>query len=439
MLEVQVLYDKLYKCIENNVTDRRLIKELADIFMEKGLAGNIPAQVFGDSLELEELTEMELITLTDGLIGRKLLNVSLKDFFGISKLLDYKTFKNDVVILKDVEFSNVVQISPNQWICPFWSVQDIFNTVESRLIRYNFETQRSPTYTNKYGRTKRKITLNPVAVDEIAEEFLNDSFTPNLITLNVPVIDKMPNITFKDAVDQQTGEIIKKLIITPDFDIESANSTSLDITDGYHRISGVVKAMSKALKEGKELNGGLIVSITCMTIEEAQEYVAREFKRNSTSKKYLQTLNNNEYNKFSKLLNKEGTPESNVLNNNIGLDNKQMRVEGKLTTHDVIVSALKQTNFKFNNDIINMITIKKFVYIINTLVGFLSANNFEYCLKSNMFIGYISIVDSINDYPQVEWPELLSSVGERIINTDKEVWSDLDITNNNKIQTKKIF
>lgn len=436
MIRRDELCNKLEWAIEVNRDNRRLIKKLTSIFGKKGLASNLPNQIFAETQEIDKLKDIELMTLAEALTLEKKVEISLKDYCSASELIDYKTFKTKVEPLKSVVFPNVVQISPTQWICPFWEIQDIYNVLESKLIRYNYETQRSATYITKYGRTKKVPTLNQVATEEISDEFFANRFTPNLITFNIPVIcGKVPNFEFI-----KTADGTHQLVITPSFDIDVEKTTSLDITDGYHRISGAYKAMSRALKEGKELNGGLIVSITCMTIEDAQEYVAREFKRSDTNKKYLKALENNEYKRFVELLNNTGNKDDNILNNNIAKDLNELKHGNKLTTYETMINALKQTDIDLSVEFMNSFRAEEFTKTITGIIKFIKLQDLknDIFFQNNMFIGYTLIAHKIGKLPVDERDKSLMNIVYKIIYTNNDVWDFLDIRNNNKVQIKKI-
>lgn len=437
------LLDNLQIIINNNDYNKQLINKLSIKFDEKGFSMQRPNQIFGGSAPLESLDGTELLALTDGLYSLIQDNKNIinpKDYFSDSEIVRFESYQKPVEERKDsLILKNVVQIDDLQWICPFWSLEEIYNAHNNAQLSYNFNTQREATYKQtKTGEVIITATLNKESVKNIADEMYANKFTPNLITLNVRLIDgKKPNL--KHIKDLQ------ELIITPDYDFDSPNTTFIDMTDGWHRTNGGLWAVDRARQEGKTLKGGLIVLITCFTEEEAKHYIARESKKNEMSKEYIKALTNDDYNKIASQINDFGDNNSNILKNKIANTREELNYTDKYTTFEVIREGIKQTNIDIKDAIEVKMMIPRMIEIINMLISYILKYKFNNdmskmaesaFLQPNIFVGYIAVANKLKN--DKDYMDKIFKIAELLDNKDRKDFVGLGIYSKN-LQQKKIY
>lgn len=437
----EVLLDNLQLIISKNDYNKQMINALAMEFNEKGFSMQRPNQIFGGASPLESLENRELLALTKGIYDiTKDKNINPKDYFSEAELIAFKKYKKPKEEIKDkLILKNAVQIDDLQWICPFWSLEEIYEAHNNAQLSYNFNTQREATYKEtQTGEIIITATLNKESVKEIADEMYANKFTPNMITLNVRLIDgKKPNIKY--------NEDEKELIITPNYDFNSDNTTFIDMTDGWHRTNGSLWAVDRARQEGKTLKGGLVVLITCMTEDEAKNYIARESKKNDMSKEYIKSLTNDDYNRIARQINDYGDVNSNILKDKIANTREELKYTDKLTTMEIIREGLKQTDLEIKDALDVRMKLPKMIEVITMLINYILKykfnNNIDELKKSaflqpNIFIGYIAIADELKD--EKEYLDRLLRVVDALTSKPNKDFTGLGI-HSKQLQNKKIY
>lgn len=446
------LLDNLQIIINNNDYNKQLINKLSIKFDEKGFSMQRPNQIFSGSAQLESLGNTELLTLTDGLYNLTQNNKNLinpKDYFSDSEIVRFESYQRPIEEQKDsLILKNVVQIDDLQWICPFWTLEEIYNAQNNAQLSYNFNTQREATYKKTAtGDILIAATLNKESVRDISEEMFENKFTPNLITLNVRLIDgKKPRLKY--------NENTKELIIKPQYkfveeDGESEiildDTTFIDILDGFHRINGALWAIEKAKQENKQLKGGLIVSIICMTEAEARNYIAREAKRNDMSEEFTKALTNDDYNKIVAQINDYGDKNTNILKNKIADTREELNYTDKLTTSAVIREGIKQTDIDIKDAIEIKMMIPRMIEIINMLISYILRYKFNSdmskmsesaFLQPNIFVGYIAIANKLKN--DKDYMDKIFKIAELLDNKDRKDFVNLGIYSKN-LQQKKVY
>lgn len=437
------LLDNLQIIINNNDYNKQLINKLSIKFDEKGFSMQRPNQIFGGSAPLESLDITELLALTDGLYSLIQDNKNIinpKDYFSDSEIVRFESYhkpiteQNDSLVLK-----NVVQIDDLQWICPFWSLKDIYNAHNNAQLSYNFNTQREATYKKTAtGDILIAATLNKESVKDISEEMFENKFTPNLITLNVRLIEnKKPNVKYNEST--------RELTITPQYDFDLDNTTFIDTIDGWHRVNAALWSIDKAKQENKQLKGGLIVSIICMTEAEARNYIAREAKRNDMSEEFTKALTNDDYNKIVSQINDYGDKNTNILKNKIADTREELNYTDKLTTSAIIREGIKQTDIDIKDAIEVKMMIPRIIEIINMLISYILKYKFNNdmskmsesaFLQPNIFVGYIAVANKLKN--DKDYMDKIFKIAELLDNKDRKDFVNLGIYSKN-LQQKKVY
>ena len=197
-----------------------------------------------------------------------------------------------------MEFENVIKINDTSYVT-FIGAEKLYNYFTNGLFIYDRRVQREPRI-RLLGKNYlvKEISLNKNAVKEIEQEMLNRTYEPDAIILNVLMMEgKSPNVKYENGT----------LFITPNLDMNADDTTIVQLTDGYHRTSALVNAVTKLKKNKQSIpdDMGLIVKVTIKTLEEAKRITVQSFKRSATSTDYLKSLQTDDYTKLTDALIKE--------------------------------------------------------------------------------------------------------------------------------------
>ena len=226
-------------------------------------------------------------------------NLKPSHYFSDKDLINYETnIKEHYESINLIELNNTIKINDTSYVA-FVGAEMLYNMYESNIIIYNKETQRSPKI-RVLGKNYivKQISLNKNAVKEIANEMLNETYESDLIIFNVLQLpNNVPNISYDNGT----------LYIKPNLNVEDEDFTCVNVIDGMHRLSALVNAVAKLKKDKKEIPAsmGLIVKIIVRDIEGAKRVVTQSFKRSSTDKDFLKSLEVNDYTKLTDAFIKE--------------------------------------------------------------------------------------------------------------------------------------
>lgn len=186
-----------------------------------------------------------------------------------------------------IVIENVIKLA-NDLYTTVVPIKNIANLYNSRVITYNFQTQRDP----KIKRVKDKIfevpNVNKKSVMEITKEIIDGTFIPNHITLNV--LQNGEDIIKYD-------EINKRLIIS---------NGDINIADGFHRSL----AFNNVINQFPNIERSTGLNIGNFDVDKCRKYIRQEDKRNKISEEYINSLNTeNLSNTVVKKINEKSTSE----------------------------------------------------------------------------------------------------------------------------------
>lgn len=421
----------IQQIIEEYCDDIKFINKVVEHFAKKNIDIKVPNLLMGNNVSFSELDVIEKICFTDACYEILMWDdLNPKYYFSEGELYSYDTFiKDDSEIRESIVIKNARKVSDNQFE-GYLSLKELYLCRKNFLIRYNRKTQRKGTVKTigTKGMKVYETYLNSNAVYDIKQEFLAENFIPNLITLNVLIMDgKIPDIKFVEKFEN-----IGDLIITPNLDRDSKFTTFVDIIDGYHRYTGACDAYEEAREKGEELQGGLLVSVTKVSLQQAKEYVQREFKRNDTDRDYLKALEENDYTKFVSKLEKN----SEILKGEIAETHDEQKVFEKLTNKLVLAEAVKLTDIMVNEEVEVYFSSKKMGEIIDTMITTLmkqynndlkTMRDNSFFLEPNIFVGYLAIANELRK--KEDYIESLLRVCERIISLkNKDLKKELGLS-----------
>ena len=286
--------------LKSNLTNALLSKELNQELLRKNLNVNLTGALFNGLKEVIDLTDEELIMVAKVFYNYfKNEELNPKEYFNERQILNYELIqrpKEEKISL--MEFENVIKINDTSYVT-FVGAEKLYNYFTNGLFIYDRRVQREPRI-RLLGKNYlvKEISLNKNAVKEIEQEMLNRTYEPDAIILNVLMMEgKSPNIKYDNGT----------LFITPNLDINADDTTIVQLTDGMHRTSALVNAVTKLKKNKQSIpdDMGLIVKVTIKTLEEAKRITVQSFKRSQTSTDYLKSLQTDDYTKLADALIKE--------------------------------------------------------------------------------------------------------------------------------------
>lgn len=355
--------------LKNNKINSSLAKALNEELLKKNINPNLTGLLFNGMKDIIDLNDNELILLS------KVFHSYFKDdnlkpshYFSDKDLINYETnIKEHYENINLIELNNTIKINDTSYVA-FVGAEMLYNMYESNIIVYNKETQRSPKI-RVLGKNYvvKQISLNKNAVKEIANEMLNETYESDLIIFNVLQLpNNVPNISYDNGT----------LYIKPNLNVEDEDFTCVNVIDGMHRLSALVNAVAKLKKDKKEIppSMGLIVKIIVRDIEGAKRVVTQSFKRSSTDKDFLKSLEVNDYTKLTDAFIKE-LPEC-IREKIYPTYEEQMYMHG-ITNKILIADTLKEILPKEKNYLFNLNDINKTADLLNKILSYILEEFYE--------------------------------------------------------------
>ena len=362
--------------LKNNKINGSLAKALNEELLKKNINPNLTGLLFNGMKDIIDLNNNELILLSKVFYNYfKDSDLKPSNYFSDKDLINYETnIKEHYESINLIELNNTIKINDTSYVA-FVGAEMLYNMYESNIIVYDKETQRSPKI-RVLGKNYvvKQISLNKNAVKEIANEMLNETYESDLIIFNVLQLpNNVPNISYDNGT----------LYIKPNLDVEDEDFTCISIVDGFHRLSGLVDAVSKLKKDKKEIPAsmGLIVKIVVRDIEGAKRIITQSFKRSATDKDFLKSLEVNDYTKLTDAFIK-GLPDC-IRKKVMSTYEEQMYMHG-ITNKILIADTLKEILPKEKNYLFNLNDINKTADLLNKILSYILEEFYE--KKFNVFV-----------------------------------------------------
>lgn len=232
--------------------------------------------------------------------------IKVDEYFTDDEMTQAIANKNNIKMESDSKMiiENVLYTKNNNeesWVA-IVTYKQIYEWMKTGKLIYNMQTQRQGVLKKIKNEMIVIPYINDKSVEEISEAMLKNEFYSNMISINVT-----PNYNHKLEYNP-TERIL--IIDTNIFD-------NVAVTDGYHRCSGVVKALEK----NPNLHGELYLKITNMSIEKAQKFIRQESKSNIQNQEALEKYNpDNKITMFINNINEMGGIGSNALYRKIDME-----------------------------------------------------------------------------------------------------------------------
>jgi hypothetical protein len=421
--------EEVVKQAFNNIKkDRKVINNIKDELIENGIKAGDFQYILTGRIPLEELDMKKLC----------LLMVKLSKYVNLENGVTPQTFFTeqeikDAVSMQIVEeppitlpytFENVIYIREGNYSTVI-TAQEIKKLMDSKLLTYNPETQREGRVEkDEDGRIVFKPKTIKRSVDEIAELFENDELETTTLTFNARVgtADSGEELIY----DSKN----KTLTIT--------KGTSIDILDGYHRISGIMKVLNKY--PDKDMTFDL--KILNYTVKKALKYFNQTNKRNliSLSRRRETDLNNMSTVTFDFL-----KDECDFLKGRISSNDQVLKSADQLVTSKVLIDAIeahykpsdrieaKEIAFYLSDFFTALFTAYPEAFVRNI------ANVRENSLinANQMFDGYVLLSKRFKE-ENVPLENIKQVIDQVDFSKDNEMWKELGILSENKTINKRI-
>lgn len=259
-----------------NKRNNKMIDVLAKKMESHGYQrGNIISIVYGNN-DSKKLSTVEAILiskyLTDnGFTAGEINPTEVYTTNEINAALQYYEDSESKMKLP-LTLENVLQVGYDEYITTI-HIRDLFKMHQSGLIVYNFNTQRDAKYKKGQDGTVIQIAnVNKKSVNEISNLLVKGSYIPDALTLN------LLSGTGADGEEMTFNTRKNELTIH--------EGVSIDILDGYHRLS----AIQKALSVNPDLDIVFPLQIKNYDARKARQFVGQTNTVNVMPKQYVQQL-----------------------------------------------------------------------------------------------------------------------------------------------------
>lgn len=454
MKDPTVLINNLTKIVGYYNDTPEVIKKMQQVYVDKKMDIMSVGLIFKGDIPLDGLRESELgvwciflHSIIEDEDDKKLIDP--EDYFTDGEIMDYKTYveRNEFEMRKtSITLKNVIKLIENgkvEYRCMSLGCGELHSINLSKLLTYNFNTQRDAKIVKYKGKSIKQANINRESTEQMKQLMLNGRWQGNMLSFNlrVPSNHKVEEMaTFKEYVP---GTNIGDLTITPNPD----EGLCWDIVDGQHRVTANGLAMEEALREGKKLDHSFIIKIPQFTEDEAQDFIHIQNQQNSMDKEHSQSYSKNDINTFIMSLNKCGTSSTNEMNGRVynTLDELRMYSYG-YTTVSILYAAFRLSGLKFNRPKKREEYQEHFIVVFNEILGeFLDqyeddTNKLKketIVLEPNMFVGYVALGTELLEKENKK--QILRSLirsGKLDLSRNKMNWEEIDMFGTPKSYSK---
>lgn len=280
--EREELETKLQHELRRISTDKEMLTKLIQSLIVTGLSEKNSGEIVLSIKPLSIYDDRTIYKLSSLLLSDKVVN----SFFTPKEVKEYgKTTKTAGKNVFPIKWK-MVQIDDRQFIGKI-TVEELMRLRDLQLLNYNPKAQR-PMQTKEFnGEVMLVPTLNTSAVRAIKESYLNKTYIPNTLTLNIPIEDSF-------EYDESENELIV-------YKLEH-----FDILDGYHRF----RALSDIYNLDETFDYSMELRIVSFSDEEARQFIYQEDQKTKMRRIDSESYNQNnfanqiiqELNKFSTIL-----------------------------------------------------------------------------------------------------------------------------------------
>lgn len=379
-----MLEERIYEEMQRIAQSRKSMHRIN----ENTLFFNIPVgtlqSIATGMVELEELSNIQLCQLCLS-IYKETENMELSPFeyFTETELQIAHKSKNEFVFNKNnlflpLKIQNVIMVDLEHYITKI-KLSYLVKMYHSQLILYDFETQRSAKFKRGSDGVVPVPDVNRRSVEEISRKMIDETYLSDMITLNV----------YSDEVEPVQYH-------AKNMELTINEGAVISILDGFHRLTGGVRAM----EINPELDLELILSIRSYDTEKAKKYFGQINTINVVKPERLRELKQE---KYSDIVVRDLQQKSD-LKGKIASAAKVSKLAGQLTTFDILSYAIdnvfRPTTTLEARECSNYL-IHFFTYLVGNFTEEFITNpdkyKYTYLNHPLMFAGYIQIAKNFLD------------------------------------------
>ena len=291
--ERKELDERLQRIIRDKSVNKTEINHLIQSLIVSGVSEKNAGEILLLIKPLSIYDDRTIYKLSSLLISTKEIN----SYFTPKEVKEYgkttKTIGKNVFPIK----WKMVQIDDRQFVGKI-TVEELMRLRDLQLLNYNENAQR-PMKAKEFNNGIILVPmLNPKAIREIKESYLNKTYIPNTLTLNIPTDD-----TFE--YDDMENELVI-------YQLEH-----FDILDGYHRF----RAISDIYNLDATFDYPMELRVVSFSDEEARQFIYQEDQKTKMRKIDSESFNQNSYsNQLIQELNKFSTIMKGKFNANECID-----------------------------------------------------------------------------------------------------------------------
>lgn len=298
------------------------------------------------------------------------------------------------------------------------TAKQLVEMYESKLIEYNFETQRNPKFIRKKNTVVMAPNINTKSVEQIADKLNDGSLLSTTLTLNL----------LSDGTDEFHYDERKKQLI-----IEAAE---IDILDGFHRLQGTISA----LRRNPDIDFNWHISIRNYSTRKAQSFFIQANTINKVDKGRTRSLKQDTYTDVTV---KELMLDSD-LKGRVSLSSRPSMVARELVSYTVMTDAIDRL-FKLESKKEAMDLAEYLTRFFDYLVGYYpkefkdeAEKYYKKSLINNnvMFVGYLTLAKRFKEenISIKKLPNILDSLD---FSKDNLMWEQKGILEQGKL-TKNV-
>lgn len=364
----------------------KVVNEVVDELSNREVPYGTFNEVSRGDIDLETIDTSFLAVLTSALyVVLKDEDLNPEKFFSKKEIRESEQTIKEIFKKNNLELpitlNDVIYLDEQTYITKVSSSM-LVAMYHANIIEYNFETQRSAKYKEGRSGVVPVPDVNKKSVDDIARHVLNQSYLPDMMTLNVYSYEDTP-INYDSINNRLT--INDKSIVS--------------ILDGFHRLQGFVKAHIT----NPEIEMEMILSIRVYDTDTAKRYFGQINTVNVVKKERIEEL---KAEKFSDQVVKDlqKNQKSELRGNKIASSPRISEIAGQLTTFSILSYAVEHTfnpsNFReYKNTAEYLIEFYGYLlsYYYDEFLGNPNAHRNKYLNHPLMFLGYTQIAKQFYD------------------------------------------
>lgn len=290
------LEDMLVKTMANNITKENKLSIRQKWCLELSEKYNVPIAMSSDIMaqrkDLSEYNEFILFAFTDILKPTK-----VSEYFTDKEIKLYSGQKLQLNSRKFPIELHMIKVTDDQYIGAT-SAQFLMKLREQQLINYNPDTQRALRIILKGGTKIARPYVDHTNVKEIRESYRDNTFIPNMITLNINLDDELANYHYDDRTETFTV----------------SDLTAFDMVDGYHRYLG----MGGNYDMDNSWDYPMMLQITTFSVGKAKQFIWQEDHK--TKMKITDAVTYDQYNPGNMVVSRLNTDPSCYMNGKININ-----------------------------------------------------------------------------------------------------------------------